>query len=1421
VERFEADRGHMSFVFVSHASPDKRRVRPVVDALLEAGLKVWIDNPAAAGYSDEEVKRLYRIRAGNRWEDEIDDAKKEASCILVCFSRHAISDGVLGGTERHTWVEEIGYARTEKKLVACIVDDVSPEELPSTYAAQQIPSVNPDLPSDDWKVAMATLISDIRKKIEADRRLNKSTALHLYLEGLRTFCERSTYTLTDKLPSDAESLFVDIEGRLATIEALSAQARGHTSGKPSTTVSTTKLLAEIIGKGGSAVLCGGAGTGKSTLVRRFARLVWDDADKLHLVKRCLPILVRLRYLALAQGETFEEKIRYALRAAGDFTPGQAIPDDFLEVWPQETNAALLFLFDGLDEVASSDRRRLLTFLDQLRSRFTNASVIITTRDSELVRGSSFASTEKTGCIAMHPLSPAAALNIARALLDNIELRRFLQERDRGRSFAFDTALGVRMASAIIKRDQMLPTTRGEFYESLIRQSFGDDEDNAAPIPEALENDEGILQVLQALALVNFDPIFGSSRSIEQAVAEALKQLRPTVSEHLARGAVPEVLNWIKRRGGVLTATDPLTWSHETCREYLVARYLTGRIAPDDPKIVELAKRACSEPRLRSVLLFSFSEWTRATSYDQLPMRSELAERVVATLRPALEEISQDSSIPLNPQGTLLLAEILAELRPVRTAAVDAVIHQLAELHQDFIGYFDEPKQRCNGDENVNLCLRRWADHPPLLEAMQPIADRYEKLLQRFDLAQSGVVHFLIIAGRRSAVLAAVMSDRVKGNYQLLEVLRGAVAAEGPSGDVALVVARSIANSTHPALKVPPPRSTETRFIRGSKGEFADERVWLTPEVNLDGAENYIYNWAFSAALDTLYEAGFVDEVSQKLAEKATGIETYAYSIGAKRFANGMARRFALDASLSNVKRAFAFAVLNEQGALDGLSAEEILPVLSEVEKDTAHTKWAAPLKSAYCEKIRNFDEMRTSCRLAIRVEPDNAKAWFDLGWSSYHLLNFEEALSAFQRSIAVGRDGIEGQYFCGLSLLRLHRYAEAVAAFDSAAELGNDQLRLWEARLEAKYFASWYKSLRADVDFLCENNHQDRPFVRHWMAIARCLSGEFEEAMKLFGLLEEQPYRSNQIPYFKTLALIGLSQYSEAADYLKGFQFDGAWDWVLRACIAKAAGLDLDDALGRNRDAILAKASTGDEFESAFWLCSALNDSEGARRCVENLISDQDAARIHTLYAALGTILYQLKRPWSDRVLERGLQRVNYPSPPFLSGADIVKRRIERGKSRTQSQIRPVGNNIGGPKSKRLYRYGMLCRLRSIAGYDEEQELANGLLVAHAKGLRTVAIIRLGTTRHMFGLCNFKFAKVDVADMKFSAPIDHYLSYEGNCPMLDQLVEPFGVRKIICNDLQFLNQIRSALKTRWPVEYEFVQGSPDFKGRSIFYEEVG
>ena len=295
------------------------------------------------------------------------------------------------------------------------------------------------------------------------------------------------------------------------------------------------------------------------------------------------------------------------------------------------------------------------------------------------------------------------------------------ERNRGRSFAFDTALGVRMTAAIIKREGKVPNTRGELYDLLIRHSFGDQTEGNVQPPEILVNEEGILHVLGAVASMNLDPAIPSAPNIEACVADALGELRRDMSPVLARGGASEVLSWMRRRGGVLTSLDPLTWSHETCREHLAARWIAHRFRPDDACMLDLTKRACDEPRLRSAVLFAFSIWTASSPYRQECERSALAEKVNASFQtrvgpfkkllalllraksaPSAKAAQLDTSAP----ATLFLAEIFAEIRPGPTPAIATVIGRLSDMHRDFIGYFDEPKNRCAGDENVVLCLRR-------------------------------------------------------------------------------------------------------------------------------------------------------------------------------------------------------------------------------------------------------------------------------------------------------------------------------------------------------------------------------------------------------------------------------------------------------------------------------------------------------------------------------------------------------------------------------------------------------------------------------------------------------------------------------------------------------------------------------------------
>lgn len=156
----------MSFVFISHASEDKPRIRPIVDAVRSAGLRVFLDNPVKAGYSAEEAETILCIREGERWEEEIDKAKRAAGCILVCWSERATAAGVMDGTARLIWMGEADYARTEKKLVACTIDGVNPASLPGTHSGQQMPLLDRSVLSEEaWSATIAGLVRNIQRVI--------------------------------------------------------------------------------------------------------------------------------------------------------------------------------------------------------------------------------------------------------------------------------------------------------------------------------------------------------------------------------------------------------------------------------------------------------------------------------------------------------------------------------------------------------------------------------------------------------------------------------------------------------------------------------------------------------------------------------------------------------------------------------------------------------------------------------------------------------------------------------------------------------------------------------------------------------------------------------------------------------------------------------------------------------------------------------------------------------------------------------------------------------------------------------------------------------------------------------------------------------------------------------------------------------
>jgi hypothetical protein len=93
----------MSNIFISYASEDLERVRPLAQALQAQGWSVFWDRT---------------IPPGKTWRQVIGKALDEARCVLVVWSRAAIDS---------TWVqEEADHGREEGMLVPASIDDVRP-----------------------------------------------------------------------------------------------------------------------------------------------------------------------------------------------------------------------------------------------------------------------------------------------------------------------------------------------------------------------------------------------------------------------------------------------------------------------------------------------------------------------------------------------------------------------------------------------------------------------------------------------------------------------------------------------------------------------------------------------------------------------------------------------------------------------------------------------------------------------------------------------------------------------------------------------------------------------------------------------------------------------------------------------------------------------------------------------------------------------------------------------------------------------------------------------------------------------------------------------------------------------------------------------------------------------------------------------
>lgn len=122
----------MTLVFVSHANTDKPALRSIVQALIDAKLRVWLDDPLALGYSHEQIQMHFaKLDAGLPWREQIANGLNAAHCIIGCgtrafLDRYHVSSS--GADEDSVVRDEVRHNRT--KLVLCRMDAVPIADYP-------------------------------------------------------------------------------------------------------------------------------------------------------------------------------------------------------------------------------------------------------------------------------------------------------------------------------------------------------------------------------------------------------------------------------------------------------------------------------------------------------------------------------------------------------------------------------------------------------------------------------------------------------------------------------------------------------------------------------------------------------------------------------------------------------------------------------------------------------------------------------------------------------------------------------------------------------------------------------------------------------------------------------------------------------------------------------------------------------------------------------------------------------------------------------------------------------------------------------------------------------------------------------------------------------------------------------------------
>ena len=252
---------------------------------------------------------------------------------------------------------------------------------------------------------------------------------------------------------------------------------------PSTRALTESLHEAFDRSGGSLLLLGGPGAGKSTALSQLGQRLLERARRDP--RESLPLLINLASL----GE-FEDEMEAWL--AGEVLARYGLPE--IETHNRLRAEAWVLLLDGLDEVSKSSRERAIDRINELRKRHP-VPVVVGSREFEYVQ-----SEARVGCrgaVRIAPLDDEQRLSLLAHLGPVAEglSAELVAHPERGEKLSTPLLLTLAaLGESDANEEDDEPGLRARLYDGFLRKTLGD----PATDPEARELEAGARWLARAM-----------------------------------------------------------------------------------------------------------------------------------------------------------------------------------------------------------------------------------------------------------------------------------------------------------------------------------------------------------------------------------------------------------------------------------------------------------------------------------------------------------------------------------------------------------------------------------------------------------------------------------------------------------------------------------------------------------------------------------------------------------------------------------------------------------------------------------------------------------------------------------------------------------------------------------------------------------